>query len=91
VNDKLLVRSGFAYEDSGVPDATRTPRVPDNDRYWLSAGASYKVTDWITANVAYSYIFVEDSDVNLTSPPSDLSATFEQYIHILAAGATLDW
>jgi long-chain fatty acid transport protein len=92
VDEALMLRGGVAYENSGVPDATRTPRVPDNDRYWVSAGLSYKVTDWITANMAYSYVFVEDGDVNLAAgalPP--LQATFEQNIHIFAAGATLDW
>ena len=90
MNDDLLVRAGFAYEDSGVPDATRTPRVPDNDRYWLSAGASYRVNDWITANLAYSYVFVEDGSINLAAP-SPLTANFEQHLHIISAGATLDW
>ena len=93
VNEQLMVRGGIAYEDSGVPDSTRTPRIPDNDRYWLSAGASYKVADWITANVAYSYVFMKDGDVNLPAavPLPSLNASFEQHIHIVSVGATLDW
>jgi long-chain fatty acid transport protein len=91
VNERLMVRGGFAYEDSGVPDATRTPRLPDNDRYWFSAGASYKMADWITANIAYSYVVMEDGDVSLSAPPSSLDATFKQHLHIVSAGATLDW
>ncbi len=91
VTDKLKVRGGFAYENSSVPDATRTPRVPDNDRYWLSAGASYKLNDWITASAAYSYVLMEDGDISLTAPPSNLDATFKQHFHIISAGATLDW
>jgi long-chain fatty acid transport protein len=92
-SDALKLRAGFAYEDSGVPDATRTPRVPDNDRYWLSAGASFQVTDWITASLAYSYVFVDDGKVNLPATPAlpALSATFGQNIQIISAGATLDW
>ncbi len=88
------MRAGVAYEKSPVPDATRTPRVPDNDRIWLSVGASYQVADNIRANLAYSHIFVEDGSVNLAAtkdglPP--LSATFEQNINIVAAGLTVDW
>ncbi|MFN0193839.1 MAG: OmpP1/FadL family transporter [Aestuariivirga sp.] len=90
--DELTVRAGFAYEDSGVPDSTRTPRVPDNDRYWVSVGASYKLNNWLTAHVAYSHIFVEDGSVNLPAgglPP--LSANFDQHIDIVSASATIDW
>jgi long-chain fatty acid transport protein len=91
--DELTVRAGFAYEDSGVPDATRTPRVPDNDRYWLSVGATYKFNNWLTAHLSYSHIFVEDGSVNLPAggglPP--LSANFDQHIDIISAAATIDW
>ncbi|NMD07634.1 MAG: transporter, partial [Phyllobacteriaceae bacterium] len=44
-SDVLDLRAGVAYEKSPVPDATRTPRIPDNDRYWLSLGASYKFAE----------------------------------------------
>jgi long-chain fatty acid transport protein len=91
--EELTVRVGFAYEDSGVPDATRTPRVPDNDRYWLTVGATYRFNNWLTAHLAYSHIFVEDASVNLPAagglPP--LSANFEQHIDIVSASATIDW
>jgi long-chain fatty acid transport protein len=37
------VRAGVAYDNSPARDVTRTPRIPDSDRYWLSVGASYQV------------------------------------------------
>jgi long-chain fatty acid transport protein len=96
VNDALTLRTGVAYENSGVPGATRTPRVPDNDRYWVSVGASMRLADWITAHAGYSHVFVEDAGVNLAggeSVPANipLSATFEQSIDILSLGLTMDW
>jgi long-chain fatty acid transport protein len=98
-SDALTFRGGVAYEDSGVPNATRTPRVPDNNRYWLSVGASYKVNDWLMANLGYSHVFMENGDINLpvtpTFPPfpplPQLSASFHQNIDIVAASATIDW
>jgi long-chain fatty acid transport protein len=90
LNDKLTLRGGAAYEKSPVPDATRTPRLPDNDRVWLSAGASYKVNDWLTTNIAYSHVFVKDGGVNLTTP-SPLTATFKQHIDIASLSAVIDW
>jgi long-chain fatty acid transport protein len=93
LNDQITLRAGAAFEKSPVPDATRTPRVPDNDRLWLSLGASYQISQRMRANVAYSHIFVKDGDVNLAAagvlPP--LSANFEQSIDIISASLTMDW
>jgi len=93
VNDQLTVRGGLAYENSGVTGDTRTPRLPDNDRYWASIGASYQVNDWITANLAYSYVFMKDGDIDLAAAGTlpALSADFKQHIQIVSASATLDW
>lgn len=94
-SDTLTLRGGVAYEKSPVPDATRTPRVPDNDRYWLSIGATYKFSDMMTAHVAYSHVFMDDGNINLTAggvpPLPALSASFEQSLDIVSAGLTIDW
>jgi long-chain fatty acid transport protein len=84
-NDALTLRSGVAYEKSPVPDATRSVRVPDNDRYWLSLGASYKFSENMTANLAYSHVFIEDGDV------APLNTTFKQHLNIVSVGLTRDW
>ncbi len=86
-NDKLLLRAGAAYEDSPVPDSTRTPRIPDNDRIWLSAGASYKISDTFTAHLAYSHVFMDDGDVN----QGPIVTSFDQHIDIVSVGLTSDW
>ncbi len=92
-SDALQLRAGVAYEKSPVPDATRTPRVPDNDRYWLSVGASYKFAENMTAHFAYSHVFIEDGGINLAaSPPLPaLTANFEQHLDIVSVGLTRDW
>ncbi|MGY9106158.1 MAG: OmpP1/FadL family transporter, partial [Alphaproteobacteria bacterium] len=36
------LRFGAAYDASPAPDSFREPRVPDNDRIWLSSGATYE-------------------------------------------------
>lgn len=90
MNDKLTLRGGAAFEKSPVPYSTRTPRLPDNDRYWVSLGASYKMNDWLTTNLAYSHVFVEDGGVSLAAP-SPLTATFKQHIDIASVSAVIDW
>jgi long-chain fatty acid transport protein len=91
LNDRLTLRGGAAFEKSPVPEATRTPRLPDNDRYWLSVGASYRVNDWLTTNLAYSHIFMKGGNVALAGPPSPLTASFKQHLDIASVSAVIDW
>lgn len=62
----LTLRAGVAWDQSPVPDATRTPRIADNNRYWLSAGASWQAMANATLSLAYTHIFVADAQVNLS-------------------------
>jgi long-chain fatty acid transport protein len=84
-NDQLTLRSGVAYEKSPVPDATRSVRVPDNDRIWLSLGASYQFSEKMRANFAYTHVIIEDGSV------SALSTEFDQHLNIVSFGLTRDW
>jgi long-chain fatty acid transport protein len=45
----------------------RTPRLPDNDRYWLSAGLTYNVTKSLSFDLAYSHLFVKDTQVDISA------------------------
>ncbi len=56
--------AGAAYEKSPVTDQVRIPTLPDNDRFWLSAGATYKWSPKITLDFAYSHIFVKNAPIN---------------------------
>lgn len=62
---RLAVRGGIAYEDSPITDAVRTPRLPDNDRVWLSVGASYKWSEKLSFDASYSHIFVKDTPIRI--------------------------
>jgi long-chain fatty acid transport protein len=63
VNDKITVRAGIGYELSPLDDDNRTFRLPDNDRLWLSAGASYKASERYSFDLGYTYISVADTDI----------------------------
>lgn len=55
--EALTLRGGVAYDQTPVPDATRTPRIPDSDRYWLSIGASSRIAPRAELSLAYSHVF----------------------------------
>lgn len=91
VNDKLTVRLGGAYELSPVGEPEqRLYSLPDNDRIWASIGASYKWSDKMTVDFAYSHVFVKDADMHRTtadgSPAAISTATAESSVDILSIG-----
>ncbi|WP_245985945.1 OmpP1/FadL family transporter [Azospirillum thermophilum] len=65
VTDDLTLRAGAAFDKAAVDVSHRTPRIPEQNRYWLSVGAGYKVTDSLQVDVAYSHIFVPSTTVDL--------------------------
>ncbi len=68
------LRAGYAYDQSPVPNSTRTPRIPDNDRHWLSIGASYKAAPNLSLAAGYTHIFVRDGSIDLSA--GDRGGTF---------------
>lgn len=96
--DALTLRTGVAWDQSPVPDANRTPRIPDQDRVWLSIGAGYKVSDAITVDAGYAHIFVRNARLNQTDTGAagdtnrfrgNLSGTFENSVDIVSVQARL--
>ncbi|MCB1984183.1 MAG: outer membrane protein transport protein [Burkholderiales bacterium] len=89
--NKMTLRTGFAYDESPVPESTyRSPRIPDNDRYWLTAGISYAVFKNINLHAAYAHLFISDAAVNRTGTTGDqLVGKFSEHINIV--GLQLDW
>lgn len=90
-NPNLTLRAGVAYEISPIRDATaRLFQLPDADRLWLSLGASYKWSETMTFDIAYSHIFVEDATLIRTTangnPALVSTATAESSVDILSVG-----
>ena len=53
-----MFRGGLAYDQSPVREAQLTPRLPDNDRTWLSVGVQYRYSPQIVVDAGYTYIIV---------------------------------
>ena len=89
---QLAVRTGFAFDQTPVPDAEhRTPRIPDNDRYWVSVGAGYAFSDTVGADIGYAHLFVPDASINKSAAtPEDagrgtLVGTYKDSVDIVSA------
>ena len=55
-DDNWTFRTGIAFDDSPVPADKRSISIPDQDRLWLSAGASYAFNDAASVDVGLSYM-----------------------------------
>jgi long-chain fatty acid transport protein len=93
----LTLRSGVAYEISPIDSATkRLVQIPDNNRVWLSVGASYKWNEAMTIDVGYSHIFIEDGGVDLQSPSPLLAGAHfkgdvEASVDLFSVGLRTKW
>ncbi len=58
-NDVWTFRAGVAFDESPVRSAAlRTVRIPDNDRYWMSLGFTYKVNENVKIDVGYAHLYL---------------------------------
>ena len=69
-DENLKFRSGFAYDQSPVPNTYRTPRIPDSDRFWLSIGANYQLAQGTSLDFGYTHIFLANASINKTTDSS---------------------
>ena len=95
--NQWTLRGGFAFEKSPITDQVRIPRLPDNDRYWYSVGATNTVTPRLSIDLAYSFIQVKDAPITLTAasgnpsfiPGVNYTGSASSSIHILSLGFRL--
>ncbi len=89
-SEALTLRTGAGFETTPVPDETRSARLPDSDRVWLSLGASYKWSDATMLDFGYSHIFFADTNLASTLPAA-ASAKVENGADIISLGARMKW
>ena len=58
------VRAGIAYDQAPVPDATRTPRLPDNDRTWIALGTGWDPSSALHVDLGYAHLMVKNAALN---------------------------
>jgi long-chain fatty acid transport protein len=62
------LRAGGLYEATPVPDATRTPRLPEVDNVGLTVGGTYRINDRWDLDFAWSHLIPHDAPIRLHDP-----------------------
>jgi long-chain fatty acid transport protein len=88
---QLWFRAGVAYDQTPVTDQFRNFRVPDADRYWISTGINYRVTDNFSVDGTYSHLFFSKATVTQTTAVTadTVSAHLESHADIVGVSARL--
>ncbi|PZU58882.1 MAG: long-chain fatty acid transporter [Sphingobium sp.] len=63
LNDTLTLRAGSMFDKSPTNTQYLTTRVPDGDRFWLTAGATYNFSPAFAFNLSYAHTFVDKADI----------------------------
>jgi long-chain fatty acid transport protein len=88
-DDKLTLRGGVAFDETPVPDAHRTARIPDEDRTWIAIGAQYRFSPKSILDVGYAHLFVKDASID--EGAVHLKGSYESSVDILSAQLTLNF
>jgi len=87
-------RFGVAYDESPIPDAaSRSARLPDNDRVWLAIGAGFEPSKNLKIDIGYAHLFIDDPEIAKTGlEPEDvtrgaLNGSYDSSVDILSLEA----
>ncbi|MBT2117491.1 OmpP1/FadL family transporter [Dyella sp. LX-66] len=89
VNDKLTLRAGVSVDTTPTYAATRSPRVPDSTRKFLSFGVGYKASEHFEINAGYTHIFVNEAHMNgaISATNDVLTGSSDDYGNLLSLSA----
>jgi long-chain fatty acid transport protein len=96
-NEDWSLRGGFAYDGSPIPDSTVGPRIPDADRYWVSAGATYRASQAFDLKVTLSHLFNDTRTVAQSPAEASnalrgvLAGTTESNVNVVGLQVVYRW
>ena len=88
-SDEWSIKTGLAFDQTPVNDTDRTPRLPDNDRLWLSVGGQYRLSKDGTLDFGYAHLFLKDAPTNQNAGNAaafgQLVGTYKGSVDVLGA------
>ena len=62
-DDQWTFRGGFQFDESPIETETRSPGIPDADRYWIAAGATYQLSDRLSFDLSGAFITLDEETI----------------------------
>ncbi|MEQ4987096.1 long-chain fatty acid transporter FadL [Proteus sp. fly-1089] len=76
-DDNWTFRTGIAFDDSPVPADKRSISIPDQDRFWLSAGTTYAFNKDMSVDVGLAYMHGKKVTIKEKLAETPISPTYE--------------
>lgn len=85
-------RAGVAQDEAPQTDpALVTPRIPDQDRTWLSAGFNYAFSETLSMDLGYTHLFVDDTTIDNVDSQTDHQVVGEFESSVDIVGVQANW
>ncbi|MDR2017177.1 MAG: outer membrane protein transport protein [Burkholderiales bacterium] len=91
INEQWLMRAGFAFDQSPVHDAYRTPRLPDADRYWVTIGGQYTINKNMRLDAGFAYLFVKKGPIRDNGDNPQLYGSLDGHYNNYATVASMQF
>ncbi len=77
-------RFGVAFDEAPQTDKQNvSPRIPDADRVWMSAGFNYAFSPDASVDVGYAHLFIDDSKIDAVEQGNQLAGEFKANVNII--------
>lgn len=83
------VRTGVAFDQTPTRDSTRSVRIPDDDRFWWSIGASYDLNESMSFDVGYSLLLAQETQVLANGATVFTPVDYDGVVHIISVGGSI--
>lgn len=90
VMNKLALRGGLFYDKNPIKDERLDPTLPDADRLGINIGFGYQITEQLSVDLAYLYLFfferkIDSSDefIPIQPNPIRLNGTYNSNAHLI--------
>ncbi|GAA4858065.1 OmpP1/FadL family transporter [Luteimonas vadosa] len=89
VSDALTLRAGLARDETPTNDANRSPRLPDQDRDWISVGLTWTASDALEVSGGYTHIRLDDPTINgvVSSSGTRLTGRYDSDVNLFGIAA----
>jgi len=90
LNSSSKLRAGYVNDPTPTNPTDFSPRLPGNDRQLVTLGYGSQLSDDLTLDLAYAYVWLADRTA--TAPTKTVyHGTFKSVVHIVAMGVTYNF
>jgi long-chain fatty acid transport protein len=89
LSEAFTLRAGLAYDETPTNDAARTPRLPDQNRKWVSVGVTWNLSDALSLDGGLTHIMVDDPTINdpENSSGANLTGVYDSTVNLIGVSA----